>query len=326
MMSEYLYQTHLSNGYELLDTTERCLREERDIEDALWRLNAGLRSIRRSTSETTWKDFIQSCLNHPLREILHQDPYTFHSFSKPRGYSGDAELIDYLYRISPDSNQLKHVSSIGQDIVHLISGAPSGCAVRHRRDLLAHLIDQVATEVNAPEILSIACGHAREFLRSEAATSGKLGRFLAIDQDVQSLEVVEHELKTFGAEPLELSIVDMIRGRIKIDDFDCIYVSGLYDYLPTRMAKRLTHFLFGHLKPSGRLLIANFVPHIFEVGYMEAFMDWHLIYRTPQELKELARSLSPDEVTKSHVWLEDGGNIGYLMMQRNSSMPSEKMH
>jgi hypothetical protein len=59
---------------------------------------------------------------------------------------------------------------------------------------------------------------------------------------------------------------------------------------------------------------------------MEAFMDWYLIYRTPQELKELARSLPPDEVAKSHVWLEDGGNIGYLMMQRNGSVLSAEIH
>ena len=40
-------------------------------------------------------------LTHPLGELLHRDPFTRRGFDKPRGYAGDAVLIDYLYATAP---------------------------------------------------------------------------------------------------------------------------------------------------------------------------------------------------------------------------------
>jgi hypothetical protein len=34
------------------------------------------------------------------------------------------------------------------------------------------------------------------------------------------------------------------------------------------------------LKPGGRLLVANFLHDLPNVGYMESFMGWPLIYRS----------------------------------------------
>lgn len=39
----------------------------------------------------------QRCLSHFLRGLLHQDPFTYRAFSKPRGYAGDAVMTDYIY-------------------------------------------------------------------------------------------------------------------------------------------------------------------------------------------------------------------------------------
>ncbi len=46
----------------------------------------------------------------------------------------------------------------------------------------------------------------------------------------------------------------------------------------------------------GMLLIANFTPDSHGRGYMEAFMDWQLIYRDESQLYSLAAE-GPDHMT-----------------------------
>src|SRR5438128_12228 len=55
-----------------------------------------LQARRLRASENNWNEFVQVCLSHPLRELLHQDPFTWRAYSKPRGYAGDAELLDFI--------------------------------------------------------------------------------------------------------------------------------------------------------------------------------------------------------------------------------------
>ena len=95
------------------------------------------------------------------------------------------------------------------------------------------------------------------------------------------------------------------------------YALGLYDYLAQSPAEQLTKYLLQLLKPGGRLVLANFVPDIIEAGYMEAFMRWKLIYRTPEELKSLTSLVPAWEIQAVDLWLDDVGSIGYLTMIRS---------
>src|SRR4051794_26007505 len=54
-------------------------------------------SRRREGEPAGWPAFARGCLDHPLRNLLHEDPFTFRAFSKPRGYAGDAVMMDYIY-------------------------------------------------------------------------------------------------------------------------------------------------------------------------------------------------------------------------------------
>jgi hypothetical protein len=69
-----------------------------EIEHILPVLNVALDEVRRSLNAEDWKRFCSEVLHtHPVHDFFLEDPFTKHSFTKPRGYPGDADLLDYIY-------------------------------------------------------------------------------------------------------------------------------------------------------------------------------------------------------------------------------------
>ena len=77
-----------------LDSVAQHLRND-SVKRALSALDDLLN--RRRTDADRWPQFKQFCAAHQLRELLQQDPLTFRAFTKPRGYAGDAVMMDYVY-------------------------------------------------------------------------------------------------------------------------------------------------------------------------------------------------------------------------------------
>ena len=89
-------------------------------------------------------------------------------------------------------------------------------------------------------------------------------------------------------------------------------IAGLYDYLSKPVAERLTSTMFAALRPHGTLLLANFLPDIPDVGYMESFMDWHLIYRTDQDMLDLIDALPRADVACVRQFRDSQNTITFL--------------
>ena len=281
--------------------------------DLIEKLFRELRDMRLKASPREWKTFVKEVVpKHPLKEFLHQDPFSRHSFEKPRGYAGDAELLDYIYGDSKANISTEY----GQMIFEYTTNAPASRAVRYRRDLIATMIDQLAEEKEAPRILSLACGHLREAHLSKAVQEGRIKEYLAIDQDAQSLSVVATNFSGLKVTPLRHSVRDFIAGRHldTLGTFDFIYAAGLYDYLPQPHAQKLTKCMFDRLQPEGKLLIANFLPDIPDVGYMETFMAWQLIYRNRSELFDVSALIPDSAVREEKAFIEDNQSIIFLEM------------
>lgn len=76
----------------------------------------GLHEISSSMPAVAWQDYCaNSARPHPLAALLCEDPFTRRSVEKPRGYAGDAELIDYIY-CGLNEEETQSVSPIGQRI------------------------------------------------------------------------------------------------------------------------------------------------------------------------------------------------------------------
>lgn len=272
--------TEYDSELKTLDTIKKNITSSKNISKEMTCLKEWLLKKKRNWDKSTWDFFCQDvCLNHPLRDLLHEDPITLRAFTKPRGYAGDAVLMDFLYREKSVLRTIANKSIIGQSICHNLIASPSAKAVRFRKKVLANKIDEVALKKNDAEILSVACGHLREAALSEAIQKNKLKRFVALDQDTESLNEVRLSYDFEALQVVQASVRDILHPRYDIGEFDLIYSAGLYDYLNDKTVKFLTQSLFKRLKKGGRLLIANFMPNIIESGYMEAFMAWNLIYR-----------------------------------------------
>jgi hypothetical protein len=249
-------------------------------------------------------------------ERFQEDPFTNYAFRRQRGYPGDARLLDHIYR--PAECLSADVSDAGLAIFRFTGTGPAARAVRNRQSLLARKIDGLAT--SSPRRLrvgSLACGHLREADLIGSLQSGLIEKFWAIDQDDQSIDEV---VRSFDGSPVVAvhgSVRDIMRGRFEeIVDLDFIYASGLLDYLDDRMVARLIRLMFERLRSGGTLWVANFMPCTPDRGYMEAVMDWRLVYRTPNQLASLDSEVDGAEVISKRLFMEGEGNIVFLELQK----------
>ena len=139
---------------------------------------------RREEEPADWPGYAHSCLDHPVRSLLHQDPFTYRAFSKPRGYAGDAVMMDYIYGLGEAVQAARDATPLGRAIFQYMGTRPSGRGVRARRRLLAELIDRTAAS-GGSRVLAIAAGHLREVELSAAARSGLLEEFVAFVDEVK---------------------------------------------------------------------------------------------------------------------------------------------
>ncbi len=189
----------IQSGLRILDESYRYLENPETVNQGMDLLFDGLYTKRSESNKESWQHFCENvCLNHPIQALLHQDPLTLRSFSKPRGYPGDAVLLDFIYGHHSQKDELEKASPIGKAVNKYMVNRPAAESVRWRRQLLSRLIDETMQQASRPEILSVACGHVREALYSTAIRENLVYRFVAFDQDEASLQTLESEKNGFN--------------------------------------------------------------------------------------------------------------------------------
>ncbi len=298
-----------------LDQAAEQLASTRSVYRAMVRLVESLQQIVEfpATARVGLRDIVD---RHPVAQLIRQCPFTRHAETKPRGYAGDAELIDYIYRHADRQAAVDRATQLGQLVLGHNLDAVAATAVRNRRRVLAGAITETVTRQPGARILSVACGHAREVELLAPDLRRAIGRFIGFDQDEQSLtRVQELAAADVRAEPLAGHIAQLVRRR-DLHDLDLVYATGLYDYLNQESCQKLTRNLFQRLKPGGRLVLANFLQGQQCRGYMELVMDWHLIHRDRQQIQAFAALIDPEDITTSSYFVEPAGAIGFLELVR----------
>jgi extracellular factor (EF) 3-hydroxypalmitic acid methyl ester biosynthesis protein len=301
--------------YGLLESARKRLLDGSDPGRVVDVLSDGLWWMRYLFTAERWREITSIARAHPLASLLHEDPLTRRAFAKPRGYSGDASLLDLIY-CGERAADLNETSPLGLAILNRNIRSPASMAIRECRDFMAALIDHIAEVKPQPCILAAACGHLREGLLSRAVQQRRLGRLVALDRDADALALVERDLASLCVETVNRDVQAITEEIFPPSSFDLIYATGLYDYIPEDFARSLTKAFFELLKPGGRLVISNPVQNAYDVGYIEVFGDWFKIYRSASELMDLAAPIDPLPIAMRRVYTRCSQDLFYLEVRK----------
>jgi CRP-like cAMP-binding protein/SAM-dependent methyltransferase len=208
-------------------------------------------------------------------------------YSKPRGYAGDFQTIEWMYRNEPGGQ-----GTIGPLLDGAFLDRPAARAVRNRRGLLAEEI--TAAVGNGGTVTSLACGPAEEVFDVFARLEDR-GRLKAtlIDIDFQALALVTDRCEREGLRKhvtcKQGNLVYLATGRAQLElvPQDLIYSIGLIDYFDDRFVVALLDWIHGRLRPGGKVVLGNFHPDNPDRALMEHVLDWKLIHRSEADMNGL---------------------------------------
>ncbi|KQS64144.1 methyltransferase [Rhizobium sp. Leaf371] len=259
-----------------------------------------------------WPQLIPLVQDHPVADYFHNDPFTRWSFEKPRGYSGDASLIDFIYGHPDSAADVKNASPLGRTLYEYTRNAPSAVAVRERRDLLTRTVDETAARRGpGTEVLAVAAGHLREAEASGAVREGRIKRWVALDQDPLSVGRTMRDFRGTPIDAMDGSVRGLLKNDYSLGQFDLIYAAGLYDYLADKVAVKLTQTCLSMLKPGGMFLFANFSTEVPDDGYMETMMNWTLLLRSQSEMWSIIEASLDGQRAEKRVFFGANRNIIY---------------
>ncbi|WP_212758092.1 class I SAM-dependent methyltransferase [Usitatibacter palustris] len=283
------------------------------VELGLDRLRATLADARRRASPEEWSALIQGARAHPLREVLHQDPFMQRCYARPRGYPGDPSALDFVLRA-------RTVSSLPRDRVGqihvLMTTGPLANALRFRRDCLARTVDDIAKNSARPlQVLAAGAGHLREIERMRSVVEGRIARLVAYESDDACLDTIRRDYAHLPVLARQGTVQQLVEQPL-FEDMDIAYCAGLLETLGQAQAAGLVRALFRTLRPGGTLLLANFLRTLPDLGLLETFMDWRMVVRTEGELFDLVKPLAEDSTAAWTYNADPDSTIGILRLTR----------
>ena len=272
---------------------------------------SALEAARLQEDFDAWCDYTRkSPLLRKWRYFLALDPYTRWGLVKPRGYPGDATLMDFAYGHPSIRDEIRDAGPMGEAIYQCTSGAAQSASARLRIELISQEIGSLCRN-QAIHLTSFACGHARELERLDAQSASRIRGFLALDADPRSLEVARQSASNIAFQGRRCNVIK--EDLTDLPRSDLVYSLGLFDYLNEGHAVQVIRKMLGQLAPGGTVLLANLAPTAANLGYCEAIMDWWMIPRSETDLLQLATTALNGAPATCRV--EQHGCFNYLRIQ-----------
>jgi len=231
------------------------------------------------------------------------------SYTKPLGYPGDFQVMNYIYdwKREGDSTYGQIVHRLGLDVTECIST---------RMDVVTDAVLEMARSKPVGEtarVLGVGSGPAHEVRQVFAETARGTTKFdyTLVDQAELALHHAYEgnfpSAMAHGAGAtltcLHQSFTDILQGTLAnqhAERQDIVYSVDLFDYLKDERARGLAKSLFELVKPGGLLILGNMnnCPHS-NLWPMECLADWRMYYRDEADMLDWVEGLD-----KESAWTE----------------------
>ncbi len=189
------------------------------------------------------------------------DPYFSRSYfinyarTWPKGYPGDYEILEDIYRSVPLSSGLGYLLDL------FFLEATLAVAVKERLVTLREMLRRELSKRERPRVLDIASGSCREVfeLAPEIGSSG--AEFTCVDFDSDSLRFSSDRM-SYTTVLNQISFrkynaIRMINHEKNLREFnyqDIIYSTGLFDYLTDNILVKMIRALYKLTNPGGKII------------------------------------------------------------------------
>ena len=256
--------------------------------------------------------------------LLLCSPFVHRTYNKPRGYAGDYEMVNMMFREPAQGGTLyaKMINIYALDLPPIV-------AHRNRISYLQRRLEQEALRVRRQardlSVYSMGCGPAQEVQKFlEQNDLANHTNFTLADMDPETLERTGKLLQELKARhhrrgsinPIQKSAINQIREFQRVRDYarseqhDLIYCAGLFDYLTDETCRQLMDAFYAKLAPGGLLIATNVDDHPARYQ-MECFLEWNLIQRDLAAMRGIVpqKASSPEisikkEPTGVNIFLE----------------------
>jgi SAM-dependent methyltransferase len=239
------------------------------------------------------------------------DPYTRWGLVKPRGYPGDATLMDFAYGHPSVKAHIANAGAPAAKIYAATSQAKQSQSARERIELLQGELSALSGS-RGLKVISVAAGHARELENLPPSVRSKLSCFTAIDTDPYSLKEAEKSAGGIPFKPVRKNAIT--ESFDSIESGDLVYSLGLFDYLTDEHAQVVLEKMLALTASGGKCIIANLAPSAANLGYCEAIMDWWMITRSKEQINALADASIAARGSKFKATVHQVGCFNYLQL------------
>jgi SAM-dependent methyltransferase len=224
--------------------------------------------------------------------------------TKPRGYAGDYQMLARIYEIRLCEN------SLGKLFDRYFQEESAPRAVRNRMAMMTEWIVAAARGAAPSSPTPLPQGE-------RGVKVAVVGSAFGLEVRDALVQLGEHERGRVSVTLLDLDwaaieyarqhlnglvAVDHLNGvsanlfrlperaslAAHLDNTDLLLCPGLFDYFDDATATAMLQTFWQRLAPGGRLAVFQFAPHNPTRAYMEWLGNWYLVYRTYEQLRQLA--------------------------------------
>jgi chemotaxis methyl-accepting protein methylase len=287
---------------------------------ALNAFNTYLSRFQPTQEEAKDANYIWGYIFKEFFPYLMRSRFAERTYYKPKGYAGDFLMIEMIYDNMPQGD-----GKLGALIDDWLLNMTAAKAVRGRRRLLAQQLERLSRQrLNGGDsihIMNLACGSCRElFDFIKRYDDAQAIYATCIDIDSQALQHTHKHVNVFPHQAnirlMQENLVKWALGRARqsFEMQDIIYSSGLMDYLDRKLFTALVTQCHRQLKDGGALMIGNFGPKNPDRNCMDHILQWKLIHRGPDDLRELFAQ-SPFGPDINVIQEEEGVNLFALAIK-----------